>query len=190
MSRNDGSGLFGGPGLLPIMAGVCWWESPAWRSPGGAGTGSPRTDCFLAFPHLGLMGSGAWAAVPIDGFPGAGIGLRQWIFRMSRGPLGMPTGSDPMTYEEKLMAIWGADVEQLRTLGTKLQAGSSEIEQQRSNLTSLLDSTVWEGPDAEKFRSEWNGQHVSRPGTRSSQALQDAGQKATTNASEQERLPR
>ncbi len=31
------------------------------------------------------------------------------------------------------MAIWGADVEQLRTLGSKLQAGASEIEQQRSN---------------------------------------------------------
>ena len=76
------------------------------------------------------------------------------------------------------MAIWGADVEQLRTLGTKLQAGASEIEQQRSNLTRLLDSTVWEGPDAKHFRSEWSGTHTSAL-NQVIQALKDAGQKAT-----------
>ncbi|WP_441872011.1 WXG100 family type VII secretion target, partial [Pseudarthrobacter sp. TAF60_1] len=92
-------------------------------------------------------------------------------------------------YEEKLMAIWGADVEQLRTLGTKLQAGASEIEQQRSNLTRLLDSTVWEGPDAKTFRSEWSGTHTSAL-NQVIQALKDAGQKATRNANEQDQASR
>ncbi|MET3141504.1 UNVERIFIED_ORG: hypothetical protein ABIB13_001206 [Arthrobacter sp. UYEF2] len=45
---------------------------------------------------------------------------------------------------------------QLRTLGSKLQAGASEMEQQRSNLSRVLDSTNWEGPDANHFRA--NGQ--------------------------------
>jgi uncharacterized protein YukE len=131
------------------------------------------------------MGTGAHRRVS-----GAGLGLGQWIFRMSRGPLGMPIQDRiQRTYEEKLMAIWGADVEQLRTLGTKLQAGASEIEQQRSNLTRLLDSTTWEGPDAKVFRSEWSGTHTSAL-NQVIQALKDAGQKATKNANEQDQASR
>ena len=47
------------------------------------------------------------------------------------------------------MAMWGADIAQLTTLGTKLQAGSSEIDQQKSLLTKVLEGTDWKGPDAE-----------------------------------------
>ena len=83
------------------------------------------------------------------------------------------------------MAIWGADVAQLKTLGTKLQAGSQEIDNQRSMLTKVLAGTQWLGPDAEKFRNEWNGEHVAAL-TRVSQALQQASQQATRNAADQE----
>ena len=83
------------------------------------------------------------------------------------------------------MAIWGADVTQLKTLGTKLQAGSQEIANQKSLLTKVLAGTDWKGPDAEKFRNEWNGEHVAAL-TRVSQALQQAGQQATRNAADQE----
>ena len=87
------------------------------------------------------------------------------------------------------MAIWGADVEQLRTLGTKLQSGASEIEQQRTNLTRVLESTTWEGPDAQNFRSEWSGSHTSAL-NQVIQALKEAGQKATKNANEQDQASR
>ncbi len=83
------------------------------------------------------------------------------------------------------MAIWGADVNQLKALGSKLQAGSQEIDNQKSMLTKALSSTEWMGPDAEKFRSEWNGEHVANL-TRVSQALQQASQQAIRNASDQE----
>ena len=83
------------------------------------------------------------------------------------------------------MAIWGADVTQLKTLGTKLQAGSQEIANQKSLLTKVLAGTDWKGPDAEKFRNEWNGEHVAAL-TRVSQALQQAGQQASRNAADQE----
>ena len=83
------------------------------------------------------------------------------------------------------MAIWGADVAQLKTLGTKLQAGSQEIANQKSLLTKVLAGTDWKGPDAEKFRNEWNGEHVAAL-TRVSQALQQASQQATRNAADQE----
>ena len=83
------------------------------------------------------------------------------------------------------MAIWGADVNQLKTLGSKLQAGSQEIENQKSMLTKVLAGTQWMGPDADKFRNEWNGEHVAAL-TRVSQALQQASQQATRNAADQE----
>ncbi|QDW31203.1 hypothetical protein FFF93_016615 [Arthrobacter sp. KBS0702] len=83
------------------------------------------------------------------------------------------------------MAIWGADVAQLKTLGSKLQAGSQEIENQKSMLTKVLAGTQWMGPDADKFRNEWNGEHMAAL-TRVSQALQQASQQATRNAADQE----
>jgi hypothetical protein len=87
------------------------------------------------------------------------------------------------------MAIWGADIAQLKTLGSKLQAGSSEIEKQKSTLTKVLEGTDWKGPDADKFRSEWSGQHVSAL-AKVAQALQEAGKQATKNASQQEEASR
>jgi uncharacterized protein YukE len=93
------------------------------------------------------------------------------------------------SYEEKLMAIWGADVQQLRQLGSKLQAGASEIETQKSTLTKVLSSTNWEGPDADKFRNEWSGTHTTML-TKVAEALKEAGDKAKRNAEEQDQASR
>ena len=75
------------------------------------------------------------------------------------------------------MAIWGADIAQLKNLGTKLQAGSTEIEKQKSLLTKVLEGTDWKGPDADKFRSEWHGQHAAAL-AKVAQALDEAGKQA------------
>ena len=83
------------------------------------------------------------------------------------------------------MAMWGADVTQLKALGSKLLAGSQEIDNQRSLLTKALASTDWMGPDATKFRNEWNGEHAANL-TRAAQALQQASQQASRNAADQE----
>ncbi|VXA98205.1 hypothetical protein ARTHRO9AX_10146 [Arthrobacter sp. 9AX] len=131
------------------------------------------------------MGSTAWAGVPIDTVLRAGIGLGHWIFRISRGAAG---DADLVRihdfYKEKLMAIWGADVDQLRQLGNKLKSGASEIETQRATLTKLLHSTDWRGPDADKFKQEWDGQHTSLL-NKVAEALKEAGTKATQNAEQQ-----
>jgi hypothetical protein len=87
------------------------------------------------------------------------------------------------------MAMWGADIAQLKALGSKLQAGSSEIEKAKSQLTKALESTDWKGPDAEKFRSEWSGSHVANL-TKVAQALDQAGKQATKNAAQQEEASR
>jgi Proteins of 100 residues with WXG len=87
------------------------------------------------------------------------------------------------------MAIWGADIAQLKNLGSKLQAGSNEIENQRNTLNKVLEATDWKGPDADKFRNEWRGQHMTAL-NKVAQALQEAGKRATKNAAEQEQASR
>ncbi|CAH0300690.1 hypothetical protein SRABI83_04512 [Arthrobacter sp. Bi83] len=87
------------------------------------------------------------------------------------------------------MAIWGADIAQLKNLGTKLQAGSAEIEKQKSLLTKVLQGTDWKGPDADKFRSEWSGQHAAAL-AKVAQALEEAGKQASRNATQQEEASR
>lgn len=87
------------------------------------------------------------------------------------------------------MAIWGADIAQLKALGTKLQSGSSEIEKQKSALTKALESTDWKGPDADKFRSEWHSTHAAQL-AKIAQALEEAGRQASRNAQQQEETSR
>ena len=82
------------------------------------------------------------------------------------------------------MAVWGADVEQLRQLGSRLQQGASEIETQKNNLTKLLHGTDWKGPDADAFKRQWDGEHTSLL-TRVAEALKDAGNQAKKNAEQQ-----
>ena len=83
------------------------------------------------------------------------------------------------------MAIWGADVQQLRDLGNKLQQGASEIETQKSNLNKVLHSTDWKGPDADKFREEWSGTHTTQL-TKVAEALKEASTRAKRNADQQD----
>jgi hypothetical protein len=83
------------------------------------------------------------------------------------------------------MAIWGADIQQLRDLGSKLQKGSDEIQQTKSTLTGLVNNADWKGPDADAFKSEWNGEHTASL-SKVIQALQQAGTKAKNNANAQE----
>ncbi|WP_323809221.1 hypothetical protein [Arthrobacter sp. CDRTa11] len=86
--------------------------------------------------------------------------------------------------KENTMAIWGADVEGLRTLSTKLNGGAEAIEAQKNELNSRLEGTQWMGPDADKFRSEWSGTHMTSL-SRVVDALREAGTRAGKNADEQ-----
>lgn len=83
------------------------------------------------------------------------------------------------------MAIWGADVQSLRELGSKLQRGSEEIRNTKSQLTSAVQGVDWKGPDAEAFKNDWNGEHTAAL-SKVIQALDEAGRKAKANAQAQE----
>lgn len=83
------------------------------------------------------------------------------------------------------MAMWGADVQQVRQLSSQLNQKAGEIESALQTLTSTLGNTQWEGPDATSFRNDWSGQHTSAL-RQVIQALRDAATKAQQNASQQE----
>lgn len=83
------------------------------------------------------------------------------------------------------MAVFGQDVEQVRQLGTQLNTKAGDIESVISQLTSAVNSVQWMGPDAERFKSEWQGQHVPRLRQVVS-ALQQASTDANRNANEQQ----
>ena len=83
------------------------------------------------------------------------------------------------------MAVWGLDVEQVRSLSKQLNTQSQQVQQILTSLTSALQNVQRTGPDAEGFRSEWSGQHTAALKAVIA-ALEDASQKASKNASDQE----
>jgi uncharacterized protein YukE len=83
------------------------------------------------------------------------------------------------------MAVWGLDVEQVRSLSKQLNTQSQQVQQILTTLTSALQSVQWTGPDADGFRNDWNGQHTASL-KQVIAALEDASQKAAKNASDQE----
>ena len=87
------------------------------------------------------------------------------------------------------MAIWGADVNQLRTLGKKLQHGADILNDQRTQLSAALNSTQWMGPDADAFRNDWDSSHAPALSA-AAHALSVAGTRAASNANEQEQASR
>ncbi|WP_265520574.1 WXG100 family type VII secretion target [Oerskovia flava] len=84
-----------------------------------------------------------------------------------------------------MAGMWGLDVEQVRQLSVELNSKSGEIETIASTLTSRLASTAWEGPDATRFRDDWQSIHLTALNN-VSQALAEAGNRAQQNAAEQE----
>lgn len=83
------------------------------------------------------------------------------------------------------MAVWGQDVEQVRRLSSQLNNEASSIRTIVSTLTSTLAQTEWTGPDADRFRNDWQSQHVPNL-NRVIEALQETAQAASANAQAQE----
>ena len=46
------------------------------------------------------------------------------------------------------MAVWGLDVEQVRSLSKQLNTQSQQVQQILTTLTTALQSVQWTGPDA------------------------------------------
>jgi uncharacterized protein YukE len=83
------------------------------------------------------------------------------------------------------MALYGQDIEQVQQLATQLNAKASDIQNIITQLTSQINGVNWQGPDANKFRSDWQGTHTAQLKAVVN-ALQTAAQSAKQNAQQQQ----
>lgn len=82
------------------------------------------------------------------------------------------------------MAKLGLDPEALKTLQKQLQSDAANIRTMTGKLDGQLRSAWWEGPDAKKFRGEWDGAYKSSL-TKVAQALEQAAQALAANITQQ-----
>ncbi|GAA2405787.1 WXG100 family type VII secretion target [Mycolicibacterium llatzerense] len=86
------------------------------------------------------------------------------------------------------MTFYGAEPASLRQLAVQFDRAANNLETTLKPLQSQVNShRVWQGPDADRFRSEWA--NVSRPRTTSAvDALRQAADALRRNADEQEHV--
>lgn len=58
------------------------------------------------------------------------------------------------------MALVGADIEQLRQLSRAFNLAAERLEATAGEVTGRLASAPWQGPDADRYRSQWNGESL------------------------------
>lgn len=85
------------------------------------------------------------------------------------------------------MTFYGAEPASLRQLAAQFDRAANNLEATLKPLQSQINNhRVWQGPDADRFRSEWTS--VSRPRTTSAvDALRQAADTLRRNADEQEK---
>lgn len=83
------------------------------------------------------------------------------------------------------MAFTGMNIEQVRQMAGQMEQAAGEIEGITSKLTSVLDGTEWQGPDAEAFRGEWQGTHCTTL-RQLQDRLREVANQAKQNAMQQE----
>lgn len=83
-------------------------------------------------------------------------------------------------------ATKGMNVDEVRRMVTELREAAQEISRIQQDLTAGLDGVDWTGPDADRFRGQWNGEMV--PALQQIQSAVDGlGDDAERNIGEQER---
>jgi uncharacterized protein YukE len=84
-----------------------------------------------------------------------------------------------------MTGFWGMDIPAVRALAAQLMTKADEIEAIANALTTQLNAAQWQGPDADAFRSDWQGAHRAQLFAVGN-ALRDASSHATANANQQE----
>lgn len=81
--------------------------------------------------------------------------------------------------------VYGMDITEGRDLARMMATNATDIEGLTNMLTQKLESTPWFGPDATRFKGDWNGQYV--PALQQVvQALRDNSQQIYAQAQSQE----
>ena len=58
------------------------------------------------------------------------------------------------------MAFVGADIEQMQSLESTMRQQSEALQNIMSTIKSKVYATEWRGPDADRFKGEWDGVHT------------------------------
>ena len=83
------------------------------------------------------------------------------------------------------MALIGADVDQLRLLSRTIDHSAERLEAMAGEVTSRLTSTPWNGPDADRYRAQWQGESLALVRNVAG-ALRSVASELERNAAEQE----
>ncbi len=83
------------------------------------------------------------------------------------------------------MAYFGQDVAQVQQMAGQLTIRADDIARMIAQLSSIVDAVDWQGPDAERFRSQWQGEHRTALNAVVA-ALHTASQSARRNAQDQQ----
>ena len=84
------------------------------------------------------------------------------------------------------MAQFGADVEQLDRLATQFRVTADEIGQVSNRLGIQIHTAWWEGADADRFKSDWDGRYRAQLRTVCSR-LEETAEAVTAQAGLQRR---
>lgn len=83
------------------------------------------------------------------------------------------------------MPMYGADIAQLRALAAQFERAADQLDTDRSLVGSLVRSSPWQGPDASRFRYDWDSAHAGRVAGAAA-SLRQGAQRLRANADEQE----
>lgn len=85
------------------------------------------------------------------------------------------------------MSLYGANPEQLESLGATLSRQVAAIEEVSATVTSSLNGTTWTGPARDRFEEEWRSSFRGAL-DRLNQAFEAAGQDCRLRAQELRRV--
>jgi uncharacterized protein YukE len=84
------------------------------------------------------------------------------------------------------MTMYGADIATLRSLAAQLDRAADQLDGHRTFLGNAIQQSAWLGPDADRFRGEWQGQLSTRVAA-SARLLRETAATVRQNADQQER---
>lgn len=85
-----------------------------------------------------------------------------------------------------MAAMYGADIEQLRSLATQFDRSADRLDADRMSVGNAIRISAWMGPVAVRFRAQWDSDH-SRRLHEAALRLRDAASALRANAAQQER---
>lgn len=84
-----------------------------------------------------------------------------------------------------MSGMYGADVAQLRSLAQQFDRAADQLDTCRTSVGGSVRISPWQGPDAGRFRADWDSSHAGRIAAAAS-TLRTGARQLRTNADQQE----